>query len=87
MPTPELSWQAQQQLEIAKGLKDAERYRKLSVLIESGEWFAGFGETIDSMGSTDNTYIDDKADLDNRLDSDEVTQSAKSWEIALANGT
>lgn len=64
-------------------LLDAERYRRLAVLVEAGEWFAGHSETIDSYGSTDDTYMDDKDMLDAWLDRVDVVESADSWRKAM----
>ena len=63
--------------------RDAERYRRLAVLVAAGEWFAGYGEIIDSDGFTDNTYMDDKAMLDEWLDREDVIASAESWHEAM----
>ena len=63
-------------------LLDAERYRRLAVLVEAGEWFAGHSEIIDSHGATDDTYMDDKDMLDTWLDRNDVVESANSWRKA-----
>lgn len=64
-------------------LLDAERYRRLAVLVEAGEWFAGLSEIIDSYGANSNTYMDDKEMLDACLDRQDVVESADSWRKAM----
>ena len=63
--------------------KDAERYRRLAILVEAGEWAVCQSETIDSYGSTKDIWMDDKDMLDKFLDRDEVIESAKGWETVL----
>lgn len=47
---------------------DAKRYLRLAYLVETGEWSVGKHEIIDKFGRTDDTYMDDKAELDKYLD-------------------
>lgn len=63
--------------------EDAERYRRLCVLVEAGEWFAGYGEIINSYGALNDTFMDDKAMMDEWLDRPDVVQSADEWRHAM----
>lgn len=62
---------------------DAERYRRLAALVEAGEWFVGSSKVVDSYGLTEDTYMDDKAMMDLRLDGKEVNASAVGWKKAI----
>jgi len=48
--------------------EDAKRYLLLSVLVEQGLWAISEFEITDNYGSTVTTFMDDKAEMDKRLD-------------------
>lgn len=64
---------------------DAERYRRLCVLLEVGE----FGvcrdtEQRDRFGPLGEEFADDKAELDRWLDDPETVETAASWARVMA---
>jgi hypothetical protein len=67
---------------LADLINDADRYRRLAVLVEAGEWCIGHLEIIDSHGATNETFIDDKDMLDTWLDRNDVVESANDWQRA-----
>jgi hypothetical protein len=62
---------------------DADRYRRLAWLVEFGEWSVGKHVIKDSYGLTDDTFMDDKADMDAWLDKPEVVADADACAKAL----
>lgn len=47
---------------------DAERWRKLGALVEFGDWLVVRSEVKDSLGATDDFYMDDLAHMRTELD-------------------
>lgn len=72
---------------LEKDRKDAERYRRLAVLVEAGEWGCFYSVIIDSYGKTDDTYMNDKKHMDEVLDSEEVVTSADEWARCFGKAT
>jgi hypothetical protein len=68
--------------ELEKLRRDAERYRRLGLLVEVGSWSAGMHVIKDKWGATEDTFIDDRAHLNELLDSPEVIAEYEAWEIA-----
>lgn len=62
---------------------DAARYRRLAWLVDFGCWSVGHHEIKDSYGLTEDTYMDDKADMDAWLDKTEVIADAEACAGAL----
>lgn len=62
---------------------DAARYRRLAWLVEFGEWSVCKHVIKDSYGLTDDTFMDDKADMDVWLDKPEVIADADACAKAL----
>jgi len=62
---------------------DAARYRRLAWLIEFGCWSVGHHEIKDSYGLTNDTFMDNKADMDTWLDKPEVIADADACAKAL----
>ena len=48
---------------------DALRYRRLSDLVDTGEWSVAKHDITDKYGNTDDYYMDDKEEMDEYLDS------------------
>ena len=69
--------------ELAGLRADAERYRRLAWLVAFGEWGVVKQVIKDSFGLTEDTFMDDKADMDKTLDSPEVVRAAAECEHAL----
>lgn len=49
--------------------QDAKRYLLLGALVEQGSWAVQEFEITDRYGNTITTFMDDKAEMDSRLDS------------------
>jgi hypothetical protein len=47
---------------------DSNRYNRLAYLITTGEWCVGDCTKMDSLGVSDIVYMDDKNEMDAKLD-------------------
>lgn len=58
--------------------RDAARYRLLCVLVERGEWCVGKSEIVDGYGSTNETWMGDKAQMDEELNGMDILERLNS---------
>ena len=67
---------------------DAERYRRLCLLIDVGEYGVSRDtKERDRFGPVGQEFADDKAELDRWLDDPGTIESAASWALAIARTT
>lgn len=64
--------------------KDADRYRRLAILVEAGDWSVGQHIVIDKYGMTHDIYMDDKSDMDKTLDMPHIIADAEAWSKAMS---